>query len=151
MAARPHALMVVLASCLLLALAGCTSDPEPEPDVVVDMLQQYWRHTPGVTAAGDGLQVAATARSIVRQDGGGGQPNPPLNLAGSHLVATGDFSLSASLEGSQRVVSRFYITSGPAGAGHDEDDTRAAANGLAPLEPRFAGAARLNPHWRQDR
>ena len=97
MAGRPHALMVALASGLLLAIAGCSSnDPTPEPDVVVDLLQQDWQHTPGVTADGAGLQVAATARSIVEQDGGGGQPNPPLNLAGTHLVAKGDFSLSAS-------------------------------------------------------
>ncbi|MDR7083094.1 endo-1,4-beta-xylanase [Arthrobacter ginsengisoli] len=97
MAGRPHALKVVLASGLLLALAGCTpNDPTPEPNVVVDLLQQDWQHTPGVKAGGDGLQVAATARSIVEQDGGGGQPNPPLNLAGTHLVAEGDFSLSAS-------------------------------------------------------
>lgn len=96
MAGRQRVL-IVLASGLLLALAGCSpDDPKPEPDVVVDLLQQDWQHTPGVTADGDRLQVAATARSIVEQDGGGGQPNPPLNLAGTHLIAKGDFTLSAS-------------------------------------------------------
>ena len=96
MAGRPHALMVVLAS-LLLALAGCTSNgPKPGPDVTVNLLQQDWQHTPGVRVDGDRLQIAATARSIVEQDGGGGQPNPPLNLAGTHLVAEGDFALTAS-------------------------------------------------------
>lgn len=95
--ARTPRALAVLASGLLLAVAGCSShDPAPEPDVAVDLLQQDWEHTPGVTAYGDGLQVAATARSIVEQDGGGGQPNPPLNLAGTHLVTEGDFSLSAS-------------------------------------------------------
>ncbi|MCU1519264.1 MAG: glycoside hydrolase family 10 [Pseudarthrobacter sp.] len=94
MARRPRVLMV-LASCLLLALAGCTGDPKPAP-VIVDLLQQDWQHTPGVAADGGRLQVAATSRSIVEQDGGGGQPNPALNLAGTHLVASGDFSLSVS-------------------------------------------------------
>jgi endo-1,4-beta-xylanase len=89
--------MIVLASGFLFALAGCSSnDPAPEADVVVDLLQKDWRHTPGVTTDSGRLQVTATARSIVDQDGGGGQPNPPLNLAGTHLVAEGDFSLSAS-------------------------------------------------------
>ena len=87
----------VLASGLLLALAGCTSnDPAPGPDVRVDLLQQDWQQTPGVKADAGGLQVESTARSIVQQDGGGGQPNPPLNLAGTHLEAEGDFLLTAS-------------------------------------------------------
>ena len=89
--------LIVLASGLLLALAGCSSiDPPPEPDMVVDLLKQDWQDMPGVTADGDGLQVAATARVIVEQDGTGGQPNPPVNLAGTHLVTTGGFLLSAS-------------------------------------------------------
>ena len=94
MARRPR-VVIVLASGVLLALAGCTPD-NPEPDVVLNLLQQDWRHTPGVTPDGGGLRVAATSRSIVDQDGGGGQPNPPVNLAGTHLVATGDFTLSAA-------------------------------------------------------
>jgi endo-1,4-beta-xylanase len=94
-AGRPHVL-IVLASVLLLALAGCTNDPTPEPDMIVDLLKQDWRNTPGVKTDGDRLQVASTTRSIVQQDGEGGQPNPPLNLAGTHLLAKGDFSLSAS-------------------------------------------------------
>lgn len=86
--------MVVLASGFLLALVGCTSTPNT--DVAVDLLRQDWQYMPGVTADQSGLQVAATARNIVAQDGSGGQPNPPLNLAGTHLVTSGDFTLSAS-------------------------------------------------------
>lgn len=97
MAARPHALMVVLAGALLVVLGGCTSpEPTPEPDVTVDLLHEDWNEVPGVTAASDGLQITATGRRIVQQDGGGGQPNPPLNLAGTHLLVSGDFTLSAT-------------------------------------------------------
>jgi endo-1,4-beta-xylanase len=89
--------LAVLASGLLLAVAGCSSnDPAPESDATVDLLQQNWQHMPGVTADDDGLQVTATARNIVEQDGRGGQPNPPLNLAGTHLLADEDFFLSAT-------------------------------------------------------
>lgn len=64
--------------------------------MVVDLLQQDWQNMPGVTIGDDGLQVAATERTIVEQDGEGGQANPPVNLAGTHLVSTGGFVLTAS-------------------------------------------------------
>jgi endo-1,4-beta-xylanase len=81
----------------MIALAGCSAIGQGEkPGTVIDLVQQDWQYTPGVTADQSGLMVAATARSIIAQDGEGGQPNPPLNLAGIHLVATGNFQLSAS-------------------------------------------------------
>jgi endo-1,4-beta-xylanase len=84
----------------LLVLAGCSSTGSTgstsEQSSVVDMLQQDWEHVPGVVADGTGLRVTATGRSIVEQDGGGGQPDPPVNLAGTHLAAPEDFTLRAS-------------------------------------------------------
>ena len=85
---------------LLLALAGCTSMVTASEGVtVIDVLHQDWRQVPGVVPDVDGLRVTATGTSIVEQDGGGGRPNPPVNLAGTHLVAPDDFSLEVSLTG----------------------------------------------------
>lgn len=82
---------------LLLVLAGCSSTDSPtERGTVIDLLQEHWRHVPGIVEDGHGLRVTPTGLSIVEQDGGGGQPNPPVDLAGTHLVAPEDFSLSAS-------------------------------------------------------
>jgi endo-1,4-beta-xylanase len=82
---------------LLLALSGCSAtDSPPERRTVIDLLQHDWRHVPGIRADGDALRVAATGRSIVEQDGGEDHPNPPVNLAGTHLVAAQDFSLGVS-------------------------------------------------------
>ncbi|GLY19698.1 beta-xylanase [Kineosporia sp. NBRC 101677] len=79
----------------MLAVAGCTSHaPEPK-ETVVDLLQQDWQHVSGVAADGNGLRITATGRTIVDRDSGGRQPNPPLNLAGTHLVTEGDFTLEA--------------------------------------------------------
>lgn len=94
------------AACLLLALTGCTSnDDEPSelpdqtaPATVVDLLEQDWDHVPGVVPTDDGLQVTRTGWRIVQQDGGGGQPNPPVNLAGTHLVAPDDVAIGATFE-----------------------------------------------------
>lgn len=83
---------------LLFAVVGCTSADRPTgPVTVVDLLHQDWRHVAGVEADGDGLRVAATGRSIVEQDGGRGQADPPVDLAGTHVVGAEDFTLSASL------------------------------------------------------
>ncbi len=87
--------LTALASGLLLAVAGCTSHaPEPK-ETVVDLLQQDWQHVSGVAADGNGLRITATGRTIVDRDSGGRQSNPPLNLAGTHLVTEGDFTLEA--------------------------------------------------------
>ncbi|MDQ0729077.1 endo-1,4-beta-xylanase [Microbacterium sp. W4I20] len=85
------------AASILLALVGCSSTDSPsERGTVIDLLQQDWRHVSGIVADGDGVRVTATGRSIVEQDGRGSQPNPPINLAGTHLVAPGEFSLRVS-------------------------------------------------------
>lgn len=94
----PRRHVVGVAAALLLALTGCTStDPVPRPGTVVDVLRGDWRHVAGVVADGDGLRVVATGRSIVEQDGGGARADPPIVLAGTHLVVGGDFTLRASL------------------------------------------------------
>jgi endo-1,4-beta-xylanase len=81
-----------------LLLTGCSTTTTPvERDTVVDLLHQDWQHVPGVAPDGDALRVTQTARRIVEQDGGGGQPDPPVNLFGAHLSADGDFSLSTTL------------------------------------------------------
>ncbi|MDQ0727805.1 endo-1,4-beta-xylanase [Microbacterium sp. W4I20] len=98
-ATRPRALSVVSMATagILFALVGCGSTDSPsERGTVIDLLQQDWRHVSGIVADGDGVRVTATGRRIVEQDGGGGQPNPPINLAGTHLVASGEFSLRVS-------------------------------------------------------
>ncbi|GHE09172.1 beta-xylanase [Klenkia taihuensis] len=80
---------------MALALAGCSAPAAAPGRDVVDLLQQDWGDVPGVTADGDGLRVTATGLGIVSQDGGDRQANPLLDLAGTHLVVDGDFTLGA--------------------------------------------------------
>ncbi len=88
-------MLAPLVSVVALALAGCGPHaPAPQRDVV-DLLQQGWQHVPGVTADDDGLQVSATGLAVVSQDGGARQANPPVDLAGTHLVVDGDVTLGA--------------------------------------------------------
>lgn len=95
--ARRRRTVSVAVASTLLALAACSSTAAPsEQGTVVDLLEQDWGHVPGVVVDGTGLRVTATGRSIVEQDGGGGQPDPPVNLAGTHLVAPEDFTLRAT-------------------------------------------------------
>ena len=60
-----------------------------------DLLAGTWSYLPGATRQKGGLLVEPRNFMIAEQDGAGGQPNPPINLYGSHLQASGDFVLSA--------------------------------------------------------
>ena len=53
--------------------------------------------------------IAPVGRKIVRQDGSGGQPNPPVNLAGPEVIFNSSLSLNAAMTGFQTGNSlRFY-------------------------------------------
>ena len=78
------------------ASSSTASSGTAAPDGTLDLLSQDWRLA-GMTTGPDGLQVAATGFRIVHQDGSGGQPNPPVNLYGSHLAVRGNFSVSVTL------------------------------------------------------
>lgn len=62
-----------------------------------DILHQHWV-MPGAELQSDGLHVTYTDQKIVEQNATGGQPNPPINLGGTHLLVTGDFSVSATMQ-----------------------------------------------------
>ncbi len=59
---------------------------------------QHWQYFAGATTTKDGLHIQPLGRIITHQDGSLGQPNPPVNLAGSHLSLSGDFSVTAEMK-----------------------------------------------------
>lgn len=61
------------------------------------LLDGQWSYMPGATQEKDGLHITNTGLAIVEQDGSGGQPNPPVNLFGTHLEEVKDFHLNALL------------------------------------------------------
>ncbi|MFF9062079.1 endo-1,4-beta-xylanase [Streptomyces sp. NPDC014882] len=56
-----------------------------------------WAHFAGGKPTHAGVRVTPLDRRITRQDGTGGQPNPPVNLRGPHLVFRGDVRIEAGL------------------------------------------------------
>ncbi|MEU9141288.1 endo-1,4-beta-xylanase [Streptomyces sp. NPDC048404] len=56
-----------------------------------------WAHFAGGKSTHAGVRVTHLDRRITRQDGTGGQPNPPVNLRGPHMVFRGDVRIEASL------------------------------------------------------
>lgn len=60
-----------------------------------NLLDGQWSYMAGATKEKDGLRISNTGLAIVEQDGSGGQPNPPINLFGTHLEHVKDFRISA--------------------------------------------------------
>ncbi len=75
---------------------ACTSAPAGGP--VEDLLHgRDWAHFAGGKPTPAGVRVTPLDRRITRQDGTGGQPNPPVNLRGPHVVFRGDVRIEAGL------------------------------------------------------
>lgn len=62
------------------------------------LLDGQWAYLPGATRQKDSLLINATGLAIVEQDDSGGQPNPPINLFGSHLENADNFNLTATVK-----------------------------------------------------
>lgn len=67
-------------------------------DDKVNLLDLGWNYMPGVSPQSDGLHVSYLGREIVQKDGSGGQKNPPVNIYGTHLQTSGNFTLYATLK-----------------------------------------------------
>jgi endo-1,4-beta-xylanase len=104
----------ILAGVALVALAattaGCAFDRDdikpqpthsasevaPQHDQVDLIADRHWQMA-GVEVKDRSLSVTSKELAIVKQDGSEGQPNPPVNLFGSRLAVTGDFSIAAKI------------------------------------------------------
>ncbi|MFD7828970.1 endo-1,4-beta-xylanase [Kitasatospora sp. NPDC059803] len=92
--------------------ASPTTDPAAPADPVrgADLLGGHdWSHFAGATAGADGVRIRPLGRMIVKQDGTGGQPNPPVNLHGPRLEVGGDFELTAELRGTAHATAYLQL------------------------------------------
>ncbi|MGI5440730.1 3-oxoacyl-[acyl-carrier-protein] synthase III C-terminal domain-containing protein [Streptomyces shenzhenensis] len=92
--------VVTAVACALLAGASmsCTGGSAPAEGPGTDLLDgRDWAHFAGAKPTPSGVRITRLDRRITRQDGSGGQPNPPVNLRGPHLVFRGDIRIEARL------------------------------------------------------
>ncbi|MDO8576129.1 MAG: endo-1,4-beta-xylanase, partial [bacterium] len=86
---------IALLTVAIVLLSGMTGRP-PTGNLLTS---EDWQQFAGATTTKGGLRIESLGRSIIHQDGSRGQPNPPVNLAGPHLALSGDFRLTARMEG----------------------------------------------------
>lgn len=103
---KPYALVLGLVVTTLLGALMFThlaDDKVIRPDAVRAsargnfIVTGQWANMPGAYVKTDGLHISYRNFQIVEQDGSGGQPNPPLNLYGTHLAVPRDFFVSITL------------------------------------------------------
>jgi endo-1,4-beta-xylanase len=96
-------LVVVTFSLIVdIHLANAPGQPPKTPQLSSNNLitNGQWAYLPGATIGKNGLRISFRGFAIVKQNGLGGQPNPPVNEYGTHLsLAHGnDFATTALLE-----------------------------------------------------
>ena len=64
----------------------------------IDTFQSGLNYLPGAVADAGGLHMHYLGRTIVEQDGSGGQANPPVNLYGTYFRISGDFEIKATVK-----------------------------------------------------
>jgi endo-1,4-beta-xylanase len=84
---------------LVVGCQGGTGTPEPtHRGTGVDLLSgRDWSHFAGAERRPDGVHITGLGRRITKQDGSGGQANPPVNLRGPGLRVAGDFEVEATM------------------------------------------------------
>ncbi|HEY5153033.1 MAG TPA: endo-1,4-beta-xylanase [Candidatus Saccharimonadales bacterium] len=84
-----------IAVCIILAPAAFG----PQPATVrYDLLRNRdWSDFAGADRTPDGVVITALDRKIVNQDGSGGQPNPPVNLAGPAVSFRRGLTITAAM------------------------------------------------------
>ena len=100
-------LLVVLSGLIVFALVVGSGQTRPGLNPAnsrqtsqINLLQGHdWSDFAGATQTSHGVAIEPLGRNIVNQDGSGGQPNPPVNLAGPELIFRGDFILSVKMDG----------------------------------------------------
>ncbi|MBI5357523.1 endo-1,4-beta-xylanase [Candidatus Saccharibacteria bacterium] len=78
--------------------------------VKVDWLNQSdWMHFTGAEKVENGVKISPTGRVINHRDTSTAQPNPPVNIRGSHLKVSGDFQIDMELSGANNEATvQFY-------------------------------------------
>lgn len=95
---RKSAVAAVVCALLAGVSGDCAGASAPARGPVADLLKgRDWAHFAGGKPTRAGVRVTHLDRRITRQDGTGGQPNPPVNLRGPHMVFRGDVRIEASL------------------------------------------------------
>ena len=65
-----------------------------------EVLRSYdWSNMSGATVTKEGVKITPLNQSIIHQDGSKAQLNPPVNVRGPHLAFSGDFEVTAIMQG----------------------------------------------------
>lgn len=87
-------LFIIVAVILIIGLVNHSSQKRADVSLIAP---QDWLHFQGAKSTSDGIHFDPVGRVLTHKDTSAAQPNPPVNVRGSHLKVSGDFQVEAEM------------------------------------------------------
>lgn len=102
-------LLISVLSIVLIMMFALIIINRPSTNKIDWLAQSNWSYFTGAKVTDNGIEIFPTGRVINHSDTSTAQPNPPINIRGSHLKTTGNFQIDFAVSGVDNEASvNFY-------------------------------------------
>lgn len=96
---RKKVYLTLSISVVLIVVVGLSYAMSANRLGFINLSVSDWSHFPNAEITGNTVHIKPIERVITHKDTSAAQPNPPVNIRGSHLDVSGDFEIKMSASG----------------------------------------------------